>query len=208
MKSTGRKMQVSKQLSSLVSINKNNKNIKFLRARQLPEENNIIFRCLHLHEAVILFCPRSVGLKFLAIAWPLIDWGDVRAVLSREMTLKKTPDTPVTDTNKLKGKVMATDCPAAVLQRKDWTLQRYWFSSVEEKQLQNLCGPELIFDWNEQYQPPLIHHLGKAGSAGQNAPSLSISSKQPFHFALPTANTGIFNLQFISVCQRWKALSN
>lgn len=96
MKSTGRKMQVSKQLSSLLSINKNNKNIKFLRARQLPEENNIIFRCLHLHEAVILFCPRSVGLEFLAIAWPLIDWGDVRAVLSREMTLKKTPDIPVT----------------------------------------------------------------------------------------------------------------
>lgn len=129
---------------------------------------------------------------------------------STEKLPHKRPLAPLshTDIIKLKGKVMAPDCPAAVLQREEWPLQRYWFSSVEEKQPQNLCGPGLIFDWNEQYQPPLIHHLGKAGSAGQNAPSHSISSKQPFHFALPTANTGIFNLQFISVCQRWKALSN
>lgn len=66
-------MQVSKQLSSLVFINKNNKNIKILKARHLPEKNNIIFRCLYFHEAVIHICLRSMGLEFLAIAWSLID---------------------------------------------------------------------------------------------------------------------------------------
>lgn len=150
-----------------------------------------------------------MGLELFAIVWSLIDWSDFRAVLNREMILKKTPGAPVTHWHKqAEGESHGhwLSCNSAAKREPDTS--EVLSQLCGGKQLQNIGGPGLIFDWNEQHQPPLIHHLGKAGSAGQNAPSLSISSKQPFHFALPTANTGIFNLQFISVCQRWKALSN
>lgn len=199
--STGRKTQVSKQPSSLESINKKNKTIKMLRARQLPGKNQYYIQVFAF--AVIHICPRSMGLEFLAVAWSLIDWGDVRAVLNREMTLKETPATYWHRASKGESHGRWLSCSSATNRTEHF---RGTGSSLGRRNSYKTSG--LIFDWNEQYQPPLIQHLGKAGSAGQNAPSLSISSKQPLHFALPIANTGIFNLQFISACQRWKALSN